>query len=84
MKIVVLTNGFVLACKTYDVIDGHLYMTTVRCVRRWGTTNGLGELVTGPTRETQMDAMIPVVSAPLHALVFNFDVQPDKWGPHLQ
>ena len=84
MKIVVLTNGFVLICKECKITDKHIQMTTVRCIRRWGTNAGLGQLVNGPTKETQLDTMIPVVSAPLHSLVFEFNVQADKWSAYLQ
>lgn len=83
MKIVVLTNGFVLVCRTYDIIDGHIHMANVRCIRAWGTTEGLGQLASGPSPDTKLDAMIPVVAAPLHSLVFNFDVVESTWASHI-
>ena len=83
MKIVVLTNGFVLVCRTYTIVDDHLHMTSVRCIRAWGTAQGLGQLVNGPTSDTKLDAMIPVVAAPLHSLVFNFDIVESAWASHI-
>jgi hypothetical protein len=83
MKIVVLTQGFVLVCRGYGAADGYIHMTNVRCIRQWGTASGLAELVRGPTKDTKLDAIIPVVSAPLHSLVFEFGVSTDAWEAHL-
>jgi hypothetical protein len=83
MKIVVLANGFVLVCRTYAIIDDHIHMTSVRCIRAWGTAQGLGQLVNGPTSGTKLDATIPVVAAPLHSLVFNFDIVERAWASHI-
>jgi hypothetical protein len=84
MRIVVLTNGFVLACRDFDDSSDHLTLTTVRCVRVWGTTEGLGQLVSGPTKDTKLDATIPIVSAPKSSLVFSFEVVASAWDKHLK
>lgn len=83
MKIVVINNGFVLACKEYSVGEDDATLTNARCIRVWGTTEGLGQLVKGPTSETKLDAMIPIVSVPRGQIVFTFDVTA-AWEPHLK
>ena len=83
MKIVILTGGFVLVCRDYCTTEGYIHMANVRCIRNWGTTHGLGELVSGPTAKTKLDAMIPVVAAPIHSLIYNFDVVESGWASHI-
>ena len=84
MKIVVINNGFVLVCRGYSQSPEGVTLTKARCVRVWGTTEGLGQLVSGPTGDTVLDAMIPVVSVPLHQIVFTFDVVESAWDKALQ
>ena len=84
MKIVVINNGFVLVCRGYSQSPEGVALTKARCIRVWGTTEGLGQLVNGPTRGTVLDAMIPVVSVPLHQIVFTFDVVESAWDKTLQ
>lgn len=83
MYIVVLTSGFVFITKTLTIDEKGLTMTVVRCVRVWGTTEGLGQLTAGPTEDTKLDITIPIVSAPLHSLVFYFEVVASAWEKHL-
>ena len=84
MKIVVINNGFVLVCRGYSQSPEGVTLTKARCIRVWGTTEGLGQLVNGPTSDTVLDAMIPVVSVPLHQIVFTFDVVESAWDKALQ
>lgn len=54
-------------------------ITNAHCIRRWGTTKGLGELAAnGPLKSTVLD---PIGTARLHALavVASIDCQVDKW-----
>lgn len=83
MKIVVLTGGFVMACRELIYAADAVELYTVRTIRVWGTSEGLGQLTRGPTKDTKLDAMIPVVSAPRHALIFEFEVT-DAWDKHLK
>ena len=84
MKIVVINNGFVLVCRGYSQSPEGVTLTKARCIRVWGTTEGLGQLVNGPTSDTVLDAMIPVVSVPLRQIVFTFDVVESAWDKALQ
>lgn len=53
-NIVILDAGFVYVADC-TLADGFILMTNARCIRRWGTTKGLGELRSGPTKETVLD-----------------------------
>ena len=54
-------------------------ITNAQCIRRWGTTKGLGQIaMNGPTRDTVLDDMGTVR---LHALavVASLDCGTAKW-----
>ena len=54
-------------------------ITDAKCIRRWGTTKGLGEIAkSGPSKSTVLDDMGTVR---LHALavVASLDVEAAKW-----
>ena len=82
MYITVLDNGFVFVCGEL-IHDGHSYtLTRARCIRLWGTSEGLGQLVNGPTKDTVLDHQIPIISVPDHAMIFTFQVS-EVWASHL-
>ena len=77
IKIVVLDRGFVYV--GHVSFDGDFVVVhDARNIRCWGTTKGLGELVTGPLQKTIIDA-VGVVKAPLRALISIIDVDQSKW-----
>ena len=53
-------------------------ITNAQCIRRWGTSKGLGQLVNGPLNDTILD---PMGTVRLHALavVATVDVEAGKW-----
>jgi hypothetical protein len=53
-----------------------------KCIRRWGTTKGLGELVAGPKPTTVLD---PAGTLHLHTLgvVAVYEVDQEAWNGHL-
>ena len=54
-RIVVATQGFVFI-GTYEERPGYARLTNALCIRKWGTTAGLGQIaVHGPTSETVLD-----------------------------
>ena len=62
-SIIVGTNGFVwYAPRVVDSGD-YIHLTSARGIRLWGTTNGIAELISGPTKETKLDATSDVVLA---------------------
>ena len=53
-QIVVVDGGFVYVGDV-TIRDGYVLITRCRCIRKWGTTKGLGELRAGPTANTVLD-----------------------------
>lgn len=77
LVIVVLDRGFVYI--GYTATDGEwVYIERAKNIRYWGTTNGLGELVSGPTPNTKLDS-VGKITAPFHALQQLIDVNVEKW-----
>lgn len=66
-QIVILDGGFVYVAEC-TLADGFLMMTNARCIRKWGTTSGLGELRSGPTSQTVLDVTGEIV-APLGRVI---------------
>lgn len=76
--IVVLDRGFVYVGKV--TVDGDwCCIENAKNIRIWGTKNGLGELVNGPTKDTKLDA-VGNVRAPLRAVISIIDAKDDKWN----
>ena len=67
-QICVLDRGFVYV--GHVTMDGDLVtIDNARCIRRWGTTAGLGQLAeSGPTAQTKLD-VVGTVKAPLRAVI---------------
>ena len=77
IKIVVLDRGFVYVGKV--TVDGDLCcIENAKNIRVWGTTNGLGELVNGPTKTTKLDS-VGSVRAPMRAVISIIDANDEKW-----
>lgn len=79
LRIAVLDRGFVyVGLCALDA--GVLTITDARCIRRWGTTAGLGQLaLTGPTEKTVLDHA-GTISAPLGAVMHLIDCKADSWA----
>jgi len=76
--IVVLDRGFVYVGNA--TVDGDwCLIANAKNIRYWGTNNGLGELVNGPTKDTKLDA-VGNVRAPLRAVISIIDVVAEKWN----
>ncbi len=78
LNIVVLDRGFVYVGDV--TIDGDwLLVQDAQCVRRWGTSHGLGELAEkGPQSQTQLE-MACTIKAPLRAVVFLIKCEASSW-----
>lgn len=78
LKIVVLDKGFVYVGRV--TTDGEwVHIANAHNIRRWGTTQGLGQLaLSGPTTSTELDA-VGTVKAPFHALQHLIAVTADAW-----
>lgn len=76
-QIAVLDRGFVyIGYVKWN--DDVLTITNAKCIRRWGTTKGLGELVNGPRPETILDT-VGTIHVPEHALIHLIDVVESAW-----
>jgi hypothetical protein len=77
-KIVVLDRGFVYVGAVK--MDGDfVVICNAKNIRVWGTTKGLGELVSGPLSGTKLDR-VGTVRAPMRALISLIDVEQGKWS----
>lgn len=80
MKIVVLQRGWVVVGDV-SRMGTQLIIENAAVIRRWGTTQGLGELaMNGPTSETVLDPCPPINCHEL-TVVFEMEVTSgkDKW-----
>ncbi len=77
--IAVLERGFVFVGRA-AVTEGWLRLVEASCVRRWGTTRGLGQLATeGPQPATKLDPAGEVQS-PLGSVVALISCDASKWA----
>jgi hypothetical protein len=77
MKIFVFRHGWVFV-GTLDK-DNKNCIKDARCVRVWGTKNGLSELANnGPTAETKLENICVINYNPLD-LLFTLDCNIHKW-----
>ena len=77
IKIVVLDRGFVYVGRV--AIEGDfVVISSAKNIRKWGTSKGLGELVSGPLANTVLDT-VGTVRAPLRAVIHMIEVEQSKW-----
>jgi hypothetical protein len=77
IKIVILDRGFVYVGRVALAVD-FLTITDAKNIRVWGTSQGLGELVSGPKSATKLD-QVGTVRVPMRALISLIDVEQSKW-----
>jgi len=78
MKIVVLERGWIMVGILEKDGDEYLLLNG-RIIRRWGTTEGLGEIaIKGPLPETKLDK-IPLVKFHKNQLIFTINCDESKW-----
>ncbi len=78
IKIVVLQRGWVyIGVFVRDGNDCKLH--NAYCIRTWGTTKGLPELVHGPTNSTKLDKCEGVVEFDYLTVVHTITVNAEKW-----
>lgn len=79
LKIIVAQRGWVFIGRRS--VDGdEVTLTDAKCIRRWGTTKGLGQLaLEGPQENTKLD---PAGTVRLHRLgiVASFDCAEEPWA----
>ncbi len=81
VQIVVLQRGWVVVGRT--CIEGdQVVIGDASVIRTWGTTKGLGELVSGPTDKTVLDKA-GTIRAHVMTTVLTIDVDADAWDGRL-
>lgn len=77
VQIVIAPRGWVFIGYTHET-DKHLVVERCNVIRTWGTTKGIGELITGPLKDTKLDPC-GVTRIPLGAVLAQIDVEESKW-----
>jgi hypothetical protein len=77
IKIAVVDRGFVYVGQVSKEDDFYI-LRNAKNIRVWGTSKGLGELVSGPTAHTKLDP-VGTVRVPARALISLIDVEQAKW-----
>lgn len=78
IKIVVLQRGWVFIGRLEK--DGnHCKLHNASCIRTWGTTKGLPELVNGATSSTKLDKCEGVVEFDWLTVITTITVNQEKW-----
>jgi hypothetical protein len=78
IKIVVLQRGWVYVGR-FSRLGNDCKLTNASCIRTWGTTKGLQELVNGVTSKTVLDKCDGVVEFDWLTVVHTISVNPEKW-----
>jgi hypothetical protein len=71
IRILVLEAGFVMVCRCPDPTGYPFWLpySDMKIIRRWGTSQGLGELCDGPTETTTLDAKVSEGTCPVRAII---------------
>ena len=77
IKIIVADRGFVYVGQVEQSAD-FVTLKNAKNIRVWGTSKGLGELVSGPTGKTVLDR-VGTVRVPMRAVIAIIDVEQSKW-----
>ena len=80
IQIVVAVHGWVFVGNVGDgdpaEEEGACRLQNAHCIRVWGTSQGLGELVNGPTEKTILD---PMGTLNINSVLFTMEVDQDAW-----
>ena len=78
LKIVVLERGFVYIGRAV-VAAGNVYISDAKCIRRWGTKRGLGQLALEGKQENTVLDPAGKIAAPISALIHTIECDATKW-----
>jgi hypothetical protein len=78
IKIVVLQRGWVYIGK-FERIGNDCKLHNASCIRVWGTTKGLPELVNGATSSTKLDKCEGIVEFDWLTVIHTITVNKSKW-----
>ena len=77
VKIAILQRGWVFVGR-FSKVGSDCKLENAYCIRQWGTTKGIGELVNGPTSKTLLDPT-PVVNFHEMTVVALIDCNENGW-----
>ena len=79
IRILIFPRGWTIVGEVETTSTGMLVIKNGAVIRRWGTTEGLGEIARdGPTDKTILDSFEECEADPLH-VIFRFVFNPEKW-----
>lgn len=78
IKIVVLQRGWVYIGR-FERIGNDCKLHNAYCIRVWGTTKGLPELVNGATKDTKLDKCDGVVEFDWLTVIHTIAVKKESW-----
>jgi hypothetical protein len=78
IKIVVLQRGWVYIGR-FERVGNDCKLHNSYCIRTWGTTKGLPELVNGATFSTKLDKCEGIVEFDWLTVIHTITVNKDKW-----
>ena len=78
VRIVIGQRGWVWVGH-YSKKGSSVTLSKAKCIRTWGTTRGLGELIAGPLQSTTLDAAGTVELHEL-AVISTLGCDPDGWS----
>ncbi|MCK5610236.1 hypothetical protein KAR91_50655 [Candidatus Pacearchaeota archaeon] len=80
IKIVVLQRGWAMVGR-FERSGSDCKLHNSACIRRWGTTKGLGEIAAGgPTSKTVLDKNCGLVTFDYLTVVCTIDCEESKWA----
>ena len=75
--------GFSSFEENENPLKSKVVLTNAKCVRKWGTENGLGEIaIDGPTSNTILDDGGTIKLHPM-SVIASYDCDYDKWKSYL-
>ena len=79
IKIVVLQRGWIYVGRFEKDVNGLCKLHNASCIRTWGTTKGLQELVNGPTSTTKLDKCEGIVEFDWLTVIHTIGCNKSKW-----
>ena len=76
VKIVILQRGWIFVGR-FKKTGSDCVLENASCIRQWGTTKGIGELVSGPTSKTVLD---PCTNVRFHEMTIVALLDADEKG----
>ncbi len=78
IKIVILQRGWIYIGR-FERNGNDCKLHNASCIRTWGTTKGLAELVNGPTSNTKLDKCEGTVEFDWLTVVHTINANEEKW-----